>query len=102
MSGRAPFDAAMGTLGWDGCRLRVAATFEARARGMIGCARTSRIAMAFPRCRSVHTCFMTVPLDIAFIDREGSVLAVYKDVGPWRVLAVPGAWGVLERVSRAG
>lgn len=57
------------------------------------------LVMAFPRCSSVHTCFMAYPVDIAFIDRDGNVLARYENVRPWHMCSCPGAWAVLERPS---
>ena len=57
------------------------------------------LVMAFPRCSSVHTCFMAYPIDIAFIDRSGNVLACYENVRPWRMCSCPGAWAALERPS---
>lgn len=52
--------------------------------------------MAFPGCRSVHTWGMRCPLDVAFADREGRVLARYDAVPPGRILFCPDAHGVLE------
>ena len=57
------------------------------------------LVMAFPRCSSVHTCFMAYPIDIAFIDARGYVLVCYENVRPWRMCSCPGAWAVLERPS---
>ena len=57
------------------------------------------LVMAFPRCSSVHTCFMAYPIDIAFIDRDGNILARYENVRPWRMCSCLGAWAVLERPS---
>ena len=94
------FRRAMRSLGWEGARLLLAQTFPMRLRGMIGRAPDLSMAMAFPRCRSVHTWFMAYPLDIAFIDDEGEVVEVYRGVGPCRTLACRNAWGVLERASR--
>ena len=71
-----------------------------RLRGMIGRAPDPSMAMAFPRCRSVHTWFMAYPLDIAFIDEEGEVVEIHCGVKPCRTLGCRGAWGVIERVSR--
>ena len=74
-----------------------------RLRGMLGrrpvAANGLPLVMAFPRCSSVHTCFMAYPIDIAFIDRDGNILARYENVRPWRMCSCPGAWAVLERPS---
>lgn len=57
------------------------------------------LVMVFPRCASVHTCFMRYPLDIVFVDREGRVLRLVEGVGPWRSVRCPGAAAVLERAT---
>ena len=40
----------------------------------------------FPRCGSVHTFGMRFAIDIAFLDREGRVLAVHENVRPGRMV----------------
>ncbi|TML60208.1 MAG: DUF192 domain-containing protein, partial [Actinobacteria bacterium] len=35
-------------------------------------------------CGSVHTFFMRFPIDVVFLDRELSVVAVSAEVAPWR------------------
>ena len=57
--------------------------------------------LVFPRCRSVHTWFMRFPLDIAFADAQGRVLALEGDVAPWRVLSCAEADFALERPARS-
>jgi len=42
---------------------------------------------------------MAYPIDIAFIDRDGNILARYENVCPWCMCSCPGAWAVLERPS---
>ncbi len=39
-------------------------------------------------CSSVHTSFLRFPLDVVFLDRHGSVLAIRRNLRPWRM-----AWG---------
>ena len=40
-------------------------------------------------CNSVHTCFVRFPVDVVFLDRNGSVLAVRRNLRPWRVAFGP-------------
>lgn len=48
-------------------------------------------------CSSIHMAFMKIPLDIAYLDREGRVIAVQWDLKPWRLGAVhKGAYAVME------
>lgn len=57
-------------------------------------------ALLFPRCDSVHTAWMRVPIDVAFLAADGRVLEVRRSLGPWRVTRCRGAAAVLE--CRAG
>jgi uncharacterized membrane protein (UPF0127 family) len=38
----------------------------------------------FPHNTSVHTFFMRFPIDVAFLGRQGEVIAVYHALKPWR------------------
>lgn len=44
--------------------------------------------LALTPCSSIHMFFMRIPLDVAFLDREGQVLRVYHGIRPWRVTRV--------------
>lgn len=94
---------ALNRLGWTPAEFAVAESVAVRLRGMLGrcpvAANGLPLVMAFPRCSSVHTCFMAYPIDIAFIDRDGNILARYENVRPWRMCSCPGAWAALERPS---
>ena len=94
---------ALNRLGWTPAEFVVAESFVVRLRGMLGrrpvAANGLPLVMAFPRCSSVHTCFMVYPIDIAFIDARGNILARYENVCPWCMCSCPGAWAVLERPS---
>ena len=94
---------ALNRLGWTPAEFVVAESFAVRLRGMLGrqpvAASGLPLVIAFPCCSSVHTCFMDYPIDIAFIDRNGSVLACYENVQPWRMCSHPCAWAALERPS---
>ena len=35
-------------------------------------------------CRSIHTMWMMYSIDAIFIDKEGRVIAMYKDLAPFR------------------
>ncbi len=53
-------------------------------------------ALLIAPCSSIHTFFMHYPLDIAYLDRTGSVLKTVYDIVPWRMSACMGAAAVLE------
>jgi uncharacterized membrane protein (UPF0127 family) len=44
----------------------------------------------------VHTFFMRFPIDVVFLDRELSVVAVRPDLRPWRTAGARGAKVSLE------
>jgi uncharacterized membrane protein (UPF0127 family) len=45
---------------------------------------------------SIHTFFMRFPIDVVFLARDGNVLKVSPNVGPWRMRSCHRAVAVLE------
>lgn len=94
---------ALEALGWGPARVVVAQRPLQRLIGMTlpWGPRSERgsMVMVFPRCSSVHTCFMRRSLDIAFVAGDGSVLNVYEGVPPFRLRSCRGSVMVLERFS---
>jgi len=58
--------------------------------------------LLIPRCASVHTFGMRFPLDLYFLDREGAVLRVRRQVPPGRIVSCRGADAVLELPAGPG
>jgi uncharacterized protein len=56
-------------------------------------------ALLIPRCRSVHTFGMRYLLDLVWLDADGRVIAVERQVRPWRVRSCRAAAAVLELPS---
>jgi hypothetical protein len=52
----------------------------------------------FPRCCSVHTFGMRLPIDIAFLDIYGTVRIVHLGVPPNRMVTCTTAVAVIERI----
>ena len=76
----------------------LAASLWARARGLLGHAplRAGQGMLISP-CRSIHTWFMSFPIDAAFLDRGSKVVHVIPDMAPGRVSPhLFGARSVLE------
>lgn len=75
--------------------LGVADGFRLRLLGLMGQAalRLTPVpqALLLRHCRCVHTCFMRAPLDLAFLDAHGTVLALHDVVRPWRLRWYAGA-----------
>lgn len=94
---------ALNRLGWTPAEFVVAESFVVRLRGMLGrrpvAANGLPLVMAFPRCSSVHTCFMAYPIDIAFIDARGNILARYETYVPGVCAPAPAPgryWNALQ------
>ena len=93
---------ACGVLGWGVGGPVVVRGFGARLRGIRALPATSSDVLVLPRCASVHTWFLPATIDVAFVDAAGSVLAVHREVRPYRVLGCRGAAHVLERWTPGG
>ena len=45
---------------------------------------------------SIHTFFMRFPIDVVFLSKNGKVMKVAANVGPWRMRSCRRAFAVLE------
>lgn len=73
-----------------GVDAEVATSAWARMRGLIGRrGLAAGCGLLIPRCNAVHTCFMRFPIDVTFLDGEGRVVKVVRNVRPWRLFV----WG---------
>lgn len=66
-------------------RCGVMETPAERMKGLLG--RTSLAegeGLWFPHETSIHTFFMKFAIDVAFLNREGKVIALYHSLKPWR------------------
>ncbi|MEU5717882.1 DUF192 domain-containing protein [Streptomyces sp. NPDC020403] len=80
--------------------LRIAASYGARARGLLGADGVDGALLITP-CASVHTFRMRFALDVAYLDREFTVLAV-RTMRPGRLgLPRPRARHVVEAEAGA-
>ncbi len=71
-----------------------------RTRGLLGCSEEKFRAgqgMWLAPCQGIHTIGMAFPIDVAYLDRNGTILRVYHRLAPFRIGAlVLRAKGVLE------
>ncbi len=75
----------------------VAVGFCGRGRGMIAREFRDFDAMVFHHCGAVHTMFMSLNLDILFIDCENRICGISEKTAPWKFLIrKPGAITVIE------
>src|SRR5262245_25684794 len=67
-------------------KVEVADTRESRRRGLLGRDRLApRSALMISPCFAVHTAFMRFAIDVAFVNRNGDVVRLVRDMGPWRM-----------------
>ena len=77
--------------------VEVANTRATRRRGLLGRDGLDQTAaMVLSPCCSIHTAFMRFPIDVAFVDREGTVMRIVPDLGPWRMAIAVRAHAVVE------
>lgn len=70
-------------------RVERADTFGARLKGLLGRAGLeAEEGLWIEPCDSVHTFFMRFPIDVAFLDREGVVVAAAERLVPWRATRI--------------
>ncbi len=80
-----------------GDRIRLADRFWARLRGLRGMLPLGHgEGLLLRPCRAVHMFGMPGPLDVAFLDRSGQVVAVYPGLRPGRITRLHRADAALE------
>lgn len=81
--------------------VEVASTPWRRMKGLLGQASVPRdYALVIRPCRSIHTWFMRCAIDAVFVDKEGRVVKVASDIGPFRLVSGgAGARAVVELAS---
>ena len=77
--------------------VEVADTRSSRRRGLLGrdCLEASSALIISP-CFAVHTAFMRFAIDVVFVDRDGRVVRIVRDLAPWRMAAAWRARRVIE------
>src|SRR3989338_7606868 len=77
-------------------RAEVAGSLLQRIVGLLGRRSFSEgEALIFPRCSSIHTCFMRFAIDVIFL-RQGAAFRLMERVHPWRMLRAAGAEPVFQ------
>lgn len=61
-----------------------AVDFMSRFRGMIARNFQDFDSLVLERCSSVHTMFMSIKIDIIFIDWENRICKLRRNVSPWK------------------
>ena len=64
----------------------IADTFYLRLKGLMGKKTLNeQQGLLIKPCNSIHTFFMKMNIDIAFLDKENTIVALYKDMRPWKI-----------------
>lgn len=75
---------------------------KSRNRGLLGrLSLAEDSALILAPCNSIHTFFMKFPIDVGFVDRDGTALRVREALLPWRIQASPRAAAVVELAAGA-
>lgn len=79
-------------------RLRICESTHERLKGLLGTRYLDDDQAVWIRpCNSIHTFFMLMTIDVAFVDDKLRVVKLIPAMTPWRVcLPVRGAAGVVE------
>ena len=64
----------------------IARRLPTRIVGLMGKRHVGTIPILFPRCSSIHTYFMRVPVDVLCLDRHNKIVRLLENVRPWRVV----------------
>ena len=81
--------------------LKVATDFLLRLKGFIGCKQlASESGIWFPNCNWIHTFFMSIAIDVIYLDKNMKVYKLRKNLKPWKwTLPVFRARSVIEMRS---
>ncbi|MFN8847043.1 MAG: DUF192 domain-containing protein [Bdellovibrionales bacterium] len=81
--------------------VNVAKNFWPRFMGLMGKANLpDSQGVLFPKCNAIHTCFMKFSIDCIFMNEQGEVKKIYRNLRPWR-LAGP-VWGATQVLELNG
>jgi uncharacterized protein len=66
-------------------KLRVANSFASRVVGLIGTKQLDQEGLFIPRCNWIHTFFMSIDIDVLYVDRNGVIRKIDRSLKPWRL-----------------
>lgn len=58
--------------------------FFKKAKGLIGTKRLKQ-PLLIPSCNWIHTFFMSIPIDVIYLNKEGVVKHIDHKIKPWRL-----------------
>ncbi len=64
----------------------VADSFWSRGKGLIGRRRALEdYGLVIRPCNAIHTCFLSYPIDVLYLDQQSRVLRIFPSLRPWRI-----------------
>ncbi len=66
--------------------IKLCNTFFTRLIGLLGQSKLTTGAL-FPRCKSIHTCFMSSHIDVIILSENNTILEIYPDVKPFKIIS---------------
>lgn len=69
-------------------RIDKANSFRKQLVGLIGTREMKDYGMYFPYCNWIHTFFMSLPIDVIYLDSKMKIKKIDHELKPWR-LAMP-------------
>jgi uncharacterized membrane protein (UPF0127 family) len=73
-----------------------------RNKGLLGRTHLAEhAALILAPCSSIHTFFMRFAIDVAFVDRGGTIIRLRSAVRPWRIQIAVRAFAVVELAAGA-
>src|SRR5215813_5294615 len=82
--------------------VELADTRATRRQGLLGRDRMEPSAALILRPSfAIHTAFMRFPIDAVFVNRDGVVVRIVTDMGPWKMAAAWRAHSVIELAAGA-
>jgi uncharacterized membrane protein (UPF0127 family) len=78
-------------------KIKMATSLKSRLVGLIGTRQLNDEGLFIPRCNWIHTFFMSMPIDVVYLDKKGVVRKMDLNLQPWKLPApVWSAQNVLE------
>lgn len=62
-------------------------SFASKTKGLIGKKSFSDAALLIEGCNWIHTFFMSIPIDVVYVDHNFIVKKIQNDLKPWRLPA---------------
>ena len=68
-----------------GENISLAKSFYSRLKGLMFQKEMNGDGLLIDPCRSIHTFFMCFSIDVAFLDKKGTIVKIIRNLPPWRM-----------------